>query len=255
MKLFAIGVAVAITGAASLPAQDLPAWVLELSRVKRHARESFQDIPNYTCQETIVRSARRTSRGSFGRIDTLHFQVASVAGKELLAPKGAGQFEDVDPSRYIEEGAIGTGLFSGLVRNLFVNDNALIGQPREAQVQSRAALAFDFEMTEFRSGYTVQSISGSAVVGLRGTFWVDKESLDLLQIEDHAVDIPNALGMRGVDSTIIFAPVRVGSSVVLLPQSAETVVTDLRGGEKKNATQFSACQTYTAESVIDYGKP
>ena len=255
MKLLAIGVALAVTGIPVLPGQDLPAWVLVLSRVKRHARESFQNIPNYTCQETVVRSARRISRGPFHEIDTLRLQVASVANRELLAPQGASRFEDIDPSYYIQEGAIGTGLFSSLVRNLFVNDNALIGQPREEQVQSRAALAFDFEMTEFRSGYQLQSVSGSATVGLRGTFWVDKESLDLPQIEDRAVAIPQALGMSDVDSAIAFAPVRVGSSDALLPQSAETVVKELKGGEKKNVTRFSGCRAYTAESVIDYGAP
>jgi len=103
MKLLAIAVALAGIAVPALPGQDLPPWVLELSRVKRHARESFQNIPNYVCQETVVRSARSGSRGSFREMDTLRLQVASVGSRELLAPKGAKRFEDVDPANYIDE--------------------------------------------------------------------------------------------------------------------------------------------------------
>ena len=255
MKLLAIAVALAGIAVPALPGQDLPPWVLELSRVKRHARESFQNIPNYVCQETVVRSARSGSRGSFRESDTLRMQVASVAGRELLAPKGAKRFEDLDPANYVDEGVIDTGSFAGLVRNLFVNDSALIGHSSEAQIESRAALAFDFQMTAFGSGYNIQSGSVSVAVGLQGTFWVDKESLDLLKIEDHTVDIPRAMSMAAVDTAIVFAPARIGGNLVLLPKSAETVVKERNGAEKRNAVQFSACQAYTSDSVIDYGAP
>lgn len=252
MKLLAIGAAFAVFGVLALPAQDLPAWVLELSRVKRHARESFEHIPNYVCQETIDRFVKHPHAGSFEKLDTLHFEVASVGGRELLAAAGASRFDDVDPSYYIQEGSIGSGSFSGLVLNLFVHDNALIGHAREAQLQSRAALAYDFEMTAFNSGYQLKSSGASATVGLRGTFWVDKESLDLLQIEEHAVGIPYDLGMSDVDTAITFAPARIGSSVVLLPQSAETVIKERQDGENKNVTRFSGCREYTSESVIHF---
>jgi hypothetical protein len=255
VKLLAIGVALAVFGVPALPGQDLPAWVLELSRVKRHARESFQHIPNYVCQETINQFAKRPHEGSFQKLDTLHLEVASVDGRELLAAAGASRFEDVDASSYIIEGAIGTGSFSGLVLNLFVHDNALVSHWREAQAQSRTALAYDFEMTAFNSGYQLKSGSASATVGLRGTFWVDKESLDLLQIEEHAVGIPYDLGMSDVDTAITFAPVSIGSSVVLLPQSAETVIKERQGGENKNVTLFSGCRAYTSESVIHFDTP
>ena len=254
MKLLAIGATLAVFGGMTLPAQDLPAWVLELSRVKRHARESFQHIPNYVCQETIDRFAKRPRQESFEKLDTLHFEVASVGGRELLAKPGARRFEDVDPSSYILEGVIGTGSFSGSVLNLFVHDNAVISH-REAQVQSLVALAYDFEMTAFSSGYQLKSESASATVGLRGTFWVDKESLDLLQIEEHAVGIPHDLGMSDVDTAITFAPVSIGSSVALLPQTAETIIKERQGGENKNVTRFSGCREYTSESVIHFDAP
>jgi hypothetical protein len=110
-------------------------------------------------------------------------------------------------------------------------------------------------MTAFNSGYHIQLGSASFEAGLRGTFWVDKESLDLLRIEDHATGIPRGANVTGVDSSIVFAPGRIGGKVVLLPQSAETVVKARNGEEKKNAMQFSGCQAYTSESVIQYDAP
>ena len=254
MKLCAIGAALVALGVQALSGQDLPAWVLELSRVKRHARESFQKIPNYVCQETIDRFSKGPHEEAFQKLDTLRFEVASIGGRDLRAAPGAKRFEDIDPASHIVKGAISTGSFSGLVLNLFVNDNAVI-RPQAEQAQSPATLAYDFEMSALNSGYRLKSGPASAMVGLRGTFWVDRESMGLLRIEERAVGIPLNLGMSDVRTAITFAPAQIGSSVALLPQTAEVVIQGLKGGEDKTVTKFSGCRAYTSESVIHFDSP
>ena len=203
MKLLALGVVLAL-GIPALPGQDLPDWVLQLSRVKRHSRENFQHLPDYVCRETVDRFAKGPRAKALEKLDTLQFDVALVGGREMLAAPGAG-FEAAAPAAYIRQGAFSTGSFASTVSNLFVNDNARITRWREEKDLFRVALAYDFEMSEFMSGYVVRSGSVSAATGLAGTFWVDRDTLDLLRIEEHAVAIPEYVGLSAVDTTITLA--------------------------------------------------
>jgi len=79
------GVALAVLLAAALPGQDLPPWLLLLARVKQHGRATFEHIPDYACLETVRRFEKPRDGESFRPVDTLHLEVASVGGKELLA--------------------------------------------------------------------------------------------------------------------------------------------------------------------------
>ncbi len=255
MKLLALGVVLAALGIPALPGQDLPDWVLQLSRVKRHARENFQHLPDYVCRETVDRFAKRPRARATEKLDTLQFEVALVGGREMLAAPGAGRFEDAEPFSHVREGTFAYGSFASTVSNLFVHDNARITRWREEKDLFRAALAYDFEISEFMSGYEVRSGFLSANTGLAGTFWVDRETMDLLRIEEHAVAIPEYIGLSDVDTTTDFARVRIGAANVLLPQSADMVIRDLNGGETRNVTRFSACRAYTSESVIHYDTP
>jgi hypothetical protein len=92
-----------------------------------------------------------------------------------------------------------------------------------------------------------------AVVGLRGTFWVDPQTLDLVRLEEHAVDLPPNLLMLDISTSIEYARVRIGASDALLPRSAETVVTGISGSQKKNAIEFTGCREYRSESTIHFG--
>ena len=69
---------------------------------------------------------------------------------------------------------------------------------------------------------------------MRGAFWVDPQSLDLLRIEQHDVDLPPELNVRDIVTTIAYERTRIGSSDPLLPHSSEVTVTDFfRLAEKR----------------------
>ena len=249
-----MGVGFAVLAAAGLPGQELPQWVLLLARVKSHARANFEHMPNYMCQETVQRFEKPRNAGSFKRVDTLRLEVASVGGKELLAWAGAKQFGDGDVAAYNRAGMLGTGAFAATPVNLFVHGNARIAGSGEKNL-FETTLRYDFEVPVTASGYTVQSWGGTATVGTRGWFWVDAETLDLSRIEEHAADIPPALGLRDVETIIDYAWMHIGASDVLLPQFAEMTVTDYSGAQRKNKIEFSGCREYGSESVIRFGAP
>lgn len=261
MKWLAIGASLAAVAVSSVcgqnPLDPLPDWVLQLSRAKNHLKENFERIPNYVCRETVerYRYGRTPGPTRVVTLDSLQFEVAQVEHKELLARPGATGFEDKDLSAYVSAGLLGTGQFSSIALNLFVTGGARITPHREDADRPPAGPSYDFEIPAFLSGYTIVTRRARAVVGQRGTFWIDAESLDLIRVEDHAVDIPPAVGMSAVGSTVEYARMQIGNSNVLLPQSAELVVTDLDGMEMRNKIEFSGCRMYGSESTVSFGDP
>ena len=233
----------------------LPEWVLQLSRVRNHLKENFKRIPNYVCQESVERFERKAGQSQVRRADSLHFEVARVQNKELLALPGAAGFEDRDLTTYMSSGVLGTGMFSTLPLNLFVANGARVTLHQEG-AEPHAGQGYDYEIPAFLGGgIKIATDRARATVGVRGTFWVDAGSLDLIRIEEHAVDVPPQVGMTQIDSTVDYARMRIGDSSVLLPQSAELAVTNLDGSEQRNKIEFSGCREYVSESTVRFGDP
>jgi hypothetical protein len=247
VKPLSIGLALAVLVAAVLPAQDLPPGDL-LARVKEHGRATFEHIPDYACLETVGRFRKSSIRP----FDTLHLEVAVVGGKELFARKGATQFQADDPAAFTKAGVIGSGDFSATPLNLFVHDAAWITAPPEAGLSGRKTLRFEFEVPVQSDAYYVRVGGARAAVGVRGAFWADPQSLDLLRIEEHEVDLPPELKVRDIVTTIAYGRTRIGSSEPLLPISSELIVTDFSGGQQRNLIEFSGCREYHSESVVHF---
>ena len=252
MRRFCIGF-FAVLGWAAAQTGPLPRWVLDLSRAKRHLRANFERMPNYVCLETIHRFESNRRNPQFRPLDTVRLQVALVAGQEVFAWEGVGQLTESDPGSWIHRGLIGTGTFAGTARNLFVHDAGRTTGFGEGTDGGKRVLRFDFEIPEIFHPMQLQWGSLSGWVGERGSFRVDGETLDLLEIADNATDIPPELGIMETTTVIRYGRVRIGESEVILPASAETLMTRFDGTSYRNVTEFSACREYVADSNISFG--
>ena len=252
MRPFSIAVVLMLAGAAA-PGQDLPQWVLSLSKAKRLARTELERVPNYACRETMARFQKRPGATAFKPLDTLRLEVAFISGNEMFAPEGASQFQAVDLAAFASEGAVGTGTFTSIARNLFVNDAARTTGWGEEKLGDRDTLWYGFVISGMRDPLKLQNKGREGSAGEGGKFWVDAKTLELLRIEDHAIDIPLYLELRAVVTTITYGRVPIGTSDILLPQMAETVVEDLSGRVDRDVIQFSQCREYTSQTSIRFG--
>ena len=249
MKWLAVAGLTALSFAVS--GQDvLPDWVLRLSRVKHHLKDNFERIPNYVCRESVERYQRAALQGQSVKIDGLEFDVAEVDRKELLARPGAGGFEDREISSYVSNGIMGTGSFASLPMILFVEDRARV-TPHQPSVRNREG--WDYDVPAFLHPYEIASEGVRTSVAVRGTFWVRGENMDLIRIEEAIVDPPMQTGMRASSTDVEYARMQIGTSSVLLPQSAELTVVHLDGTEMRNQIRFSDCREYRAESSVRFG--
>jgi len=252
MKSSPVALILTLTAAATLVAQDLPEWVLNLSRIKRHTRAELQHLPNYTCFETVARYDKAASAHGFKQHDVLRLEVAVVDGKESLSLAGASRFGDDQLPNYVDTGMFGTGTFSATTSNLFINDNSRSTGWGKESMNDRPAFRYDYEIAQPFSGFHLASDSFESTVGVKGTFWVDAGTLDLIRIEQEAVDIPPLLLMDRVMTSVDYARTRIGSKDVLLPQSAEILVVNSNASQRKNLVEFSGCREYQSESVLRF---
>ena len=244
-------------GESALPAQDLPEWVLNLARIKRQARANFEHLPDYACHETIERYHREPRSESISSVDTLHLEVAVIGRKEMFAKAGAGQFDVTDLSPISRpSGATGTGSFSGLVYNLFVNDNGLTTGWADDAVGDRRALRYDFSMSEMMSGNIVSNGTVQVTTAVHGSYWADASSFDLLRVEEHAVDIPPALDMSDVTTIIDYQKTKVGNFRRAAAEPGGNEPSRSVGAAVvRNVTEFSGCRQYGSDSVIHFDGP
>ncbi len=255
MRLLGTAASVLAGAGVCLPQADLPPDVLLLARVKVHMEQNLQNLPNYTCLQTIERSRRRAPSRKFELVDVLRLEVAFVNRNELFSWPGAGRFEDREIFEFVQGGSIGNGSFGLHAYSVFLSTAPTFTYAGERiREDGRRAVRFDYRVPQFMSGYTIRVPPNKATVGYHGSFWVDAETLDLVRLEVYADDIPTALGVSAAANTMEYARVRIGGSESLLPRGSELLMTDLAGNESRNRIQFSDCRQFAGESHLSFAE-
>jgi hypothetical protein len=198
-----------------------------LTRFKEKIRQDITGIGNYPCLETIARQRRAPPSHEFQPVDTIRLEVSTMAGKELFAKPGH-RFEDRDVTSLVNSGAIGSGMFSMVVRNLFVTRGTLRYR-REENLAGQHTVRYDFRLTRQESGFRLHVANISEMVAAKGSFWFDPVSLDLIRIEIHGEGIPDD---RHIDEAVVridYARGRIGDSDALLPKRSELTMNFFNG--------------------------
>jgi hypothetical protein len=255
MRRFVVAFCVLASGWPANGQSELPPRVLQLAELKRTIKTRLEKLPNYTCLETIERSRRKNERQPFRYADTVRVEVAEMKNREIYAWPGAKEFGDRDITEIIGAGIIASGSFAAEIRSVFVNNASTIVWRGEGQQLGLRTLRWDYEIPYNLSGWIVSTGSASGRVAATGSFWVDAESLDLLRIETNAADIPPDLPVAAVKSTLDYARVRIGSTDLLLPQSAEMILTETGGHENRNRIEFSHCREFGANAMLTFEPP
>jgi hypothetical protein len=244
--------------------QDLqyPPGVLLLSRIKRHVARELEHLPEYTCLETVDRSlSHGDSKGKPGKLeplDTLRLEILYSGRKELYASPGAHVFRDESPAAFIAGGMIGDGVFATQLQTIFVSETALFNFRGDDTVARDhgwgRAVKYDFRVPVNLSGWNIHLLHASGVIGEKGSFWADPETLELLRIEVHADEVPPGLPLADVILTSDYARMRIGTEDIMLPQAAELRLLELNGREYLDLFEYTHCHAYQAQSSISFNE-
>lgn len=238
--------------AASVFAGDPPVDSAELlQRIRAKVVARLSQLPNYTCREVIDRFIRRPSTG-LQRMDRVELEVAFVGNRELFARPG-GEFQEGHASRLVNDGTISDGEYASHMVSLFRTDRAEFQYAGSGKKEGHKTYRFDFRMPQEKSNFLVKHDAAEGIVGYRGSFWADAETLDLVRLEIKAEHIPSRIGIDSVSETMRYQIVQTTTSEFLLPQTSELSVSYDGSYYSVNLVKLEQCREYTGESTVAFG--
>ena len=104
------------------------------------------------------------------------------------------------------------------------------------------------------SGHTIDLPEGHGKVGVKGSFWADPATYDIVRISLMDDEIPPELPVATSTTSIDYAHTNLGGTDFLLPQSADSRLVRFSGEESRNHIEFTHCHLYGAQSSISFGE-
>ncbi|MCA2966507.1 MAG: hypothetical protein INH40_21645 [Acidobacteriaceae bacterium] len=236
-------------------AQPLAPETILLGRTRYHMVETLRRIPNYTCLETIERSVRAPKSRRATLVDALRLEVAVVDGKELFSWPGERQFKERDLRELAPGGAIGNGNFALHAKSVFGGNAVRFTYQGREQRQGREVARFTYDVPVQFSGYQIRVGDVTAVVPYHGQVLVDAATLDLIDLEVIADDLPPQLKLQRASDFMHYRRQPIGDTAYLLPVSSEMTMVGLDGAESRNKVTFSACRQYSGDSIVRFDDP
>ena len=173
----------------------------------------------------------------------------------MYASPGARDFRDDHPGAFTAGGLSGTGMFGLFLTTLFVDDTAIFQYRGEEDVSGRRAVRWDYRVPAMLSGFTIQLDFSKGKVAMKGSFWADPDTLDLLWLEVQADEIPPNLQLVSAVQTIDYARTRIGRHDIVLPQTAILRMVETSGVESRNLLEFTHCRSFTTETKLSFEAP
>jgi hypothetical protein len=243
---------IALAGAAH--AADLTPSEL-LARIRNQMAQTLAHLPDYTCRETIQRSVQARGSNRFVNQDLLRVDVAFLGGRELYAWPGSPRFGDQSLIDMVPEGAIATGSYGALSKDVFATNSAVFAFDGWRVENGRNQARFRYSVPLDRSLYVIRSNTLADIVPYHGWFTADADTYDVILFEMDANEIPRTLDTLQELQYIEFARSRIGTSEYLLPAASDTLLMDLSGAMSHNHIVFGRCRQYTGESTVTFTEP
>lgn len=235
------------------PSQELAPEVRLIARIKAHVLAQVASVLDYTCLETMQRHHKPPGRQTvMTPLDTVRLDVLYTGARELYSSPGARHFGEEHPETFLGGGLIGDGTFGTFVHTVFADRQAVYTYRAREPLRGLTVARYDFRVSSLTNSLTIKVEGGTAVTGIEGSFWADPESLDLVRLEVRPDELPSYLGIRGMSTTLDYAPVRIGSRDLIVPQSAELWLAQTSGEESLNVVGFTQCRKFEAESSVSF---
>lgn len=250
MRFGAILGALLLFASSAALADDLPVSVLQAARALNTNRDLFENLPLYTCLETITRSRAEGGRRKSKHVDVVRVDVGVGAFEEMYSWPGESAFSSRDLFTLVGHGLLSTGLFETFATNLFINRHGTARLAGEEDIDGRRAVHFTYTVPSLESKWTINWDGTRGSAGEQGDFWVDKSSYRVLRLRAKAKDISPNLSLKTLTTTIDYQFLTLNGKAALLPKQAQVAVIENNGDTFQNDAAFSGCHVFEAESRL-----
>jgi hypothetical protein len=235
-----------------------------LDQIRDYALNYTKGLPNFVCVE-VTRRYIQASRGRGSDIKhSLGDILAKVAynqGRETYNVYSvAGKYQTTETS--MEDvgggGAISTGEFGSMMREIFEPDNeAEFTWDHWAKLRGVKVAAFHYYIDVAHSKFTIAyGLSGKdeqrIYTAYEGVVFADENSGEIARITFHAVNIPKSFPVRDTVETLDYGEVEISSQKFVCPLMAQLFMDSL-DGKTENDIEFRNYRKFGVESGIVFG--
>ncbi len=205
-----------------------------------------------TCTEFIARQAARKHDPPLTSWDHLQLDVAIADNREIHSWPGAPKFaEDEIRGLVGNQGPFGSGDFAAFVVGVFGGPASVKFESRHS-VEGHTLFEYTFAVAESASNYRIADSGGIAATAYSGSFLLDPQTEDLVQLTVRTAELPEATYACQAVSEIEYERIGIHGHDVLAPR--ETVLRTIYrdGTEAAGVTSYSGCHEYTGTSVLRF---
>lgn len=219
-----------------------------LARIKAELNQ----LPDFVCRATVERFSRTGAEQSWQKIDTLRLDMAVVGEREMYSLAGGRGFDSRPLVNFVTRGTIGNGQLALLARHVFLTSAATLTYREETEQDGHAAYEYAYDVPREHSSYHLRLGVNESTVPFQGRFWIDRATLDLIELDVQAYDIPESLGIAEADTELRYARAAFDGANVLLPDFGTLTVVATNGDANMNRSRIDSCRHYRADSAITF---
>jgi hypothetical protein len=239
-----------------IPSREEMTAAIHHARVYASKYES--NLPNFLCNENIVRYEDLRSKGTWEKKDTLGLRLSFEDRQEkdkLVTFNGrptAFPLSAVGGAQTSGEfGALMLQILDPVSRGKFHWDHWTLLRKRPTQVYAYRIEAAD---SRYKLVFGTSYQHDETVAAMEGLLYLDGETLDIVRIANRAADIDLSFPVRQASTTLDYATQDVGAKSYVLPLHA-----DIRLGtaliHTRNLLEFTGYRKFEGESTITFDDP
>ncbi len=246
--------------AAKLPTQK------ESNEILAKAREAtlaaVEEMPDFVVKQQIARFAAYVGTNNFRSLDRLvvavNYRASGQEDYKVLSKNGIVENNPTSKGSYEEAGGTSsTGEFVTVLAKIFKPDSETKFEISDTDtIRGRRAVVFNYSIERDKalqrvtaSGYA----NDTAITGMKGRIWIDRENFRVLRVESQATEIPEDFPIRTANRTIDYDWVTISDEKYLLPALSDVRLTFREKREvyeTRNVIRFKEYQKYGSEVKI-----
>ena len=245
---------------AKLPSEKESAEIL--AKTREATLTAVEEMPDFVVKQQIARSAAYAGTNNFRNLDRLIVAVSYRAeGREEYRILSRNGILETNPSlkQSYEEvgGTSSTGEFVTVLAKIFKPESDTKLELVDTDViRSRRALVYDYSIVRDKAKQVITvagAFDDTAITGMKGRIWIDRENFRVLRIESAATEIPDGFRIRAANRTIDYDWVTIADEKYLLPLLSDVRLTskeDRQMYETRNVIRFRDYQKFGSEVKI-----
>jgi hypothetical protein len=230
-----------------------------LGMMKEYALNYTDNLPNFVCVQVTRRYIDPNAGDHYRSIGTVLAKVSYNEGHEKYQVYSVnGHYEDTDMEHVNAGGAISSGEFGSLMREIFeAGSDADFGWDHWATLRGRKMAVFNYFIDSGHSKYSIQYTAGPGddqriITAYKGLIYADPNTGEITRIKFIAVDIPRSFPVSEATEVLDYDLVDINGHQYVCPMLARLYMTAGRQ-KSRNEIEFRDYRKFGTESEIEYG--